>query len=66
MDMWVDTPEYHVRLGDRGVRGEEGEDGFGVGGGDGVEEGAGVEGAGVEEVGGFYRKGGISFLELDG
>jgi hypothetical protein len=32
---------------------EEGDDGLGVGGGDGGEEGGGVEGAGVEEVGGF-------------
>lgn len=32
---------------------EEGDDGVGVGGGDGGEEGRGVEGAGVEEVRGF-------------
>lgn len=44
-------PEYHVRLRDIGVFGEEGDDGVGVGGGDGGEEGRGVEGTGVEEVG---------------
>ena len=34
--------------------GEEEGDGVGVGRGDGREEGRSVEGAGVEEVGGFY------------
>ena len=32
---------------------EEGDDGMSVGGGDGGKEGGSVEGAGVEEVGGF-------------
>jgi len=32
---------------------EEGDDGMGVSGGDGREEGEGVEGAGVKEVGGY-------------
>lgn len=39
---------------------EEGDDGVGVGGGDGGEEGRGVEGAGVEEVGGFCEVRNIS------
>lgn len=34
---------------------EEGDDGVGVGGGNGGEEGGGVEGAGVEEIWGFCR-----------
>ena len=35
------------------MRREEGDDGVSVGGGDGGEESGSVEGAGVEEVGGF-------------
>jgi hypothetical protein len=46
-------PEEDVWFWDRRVGGEEGDDGVGVGGGDGGEEGGGVEGAGVKEVGGF-------------
>ena len=34
---------------------EEGDDSVGVGGGDGGDEGGGVKGAGIEEVGGFCR-----------
>lgn len=52
-DALVCGAEDDVGLGDGGVRGEEGDDGVGVGLGDGGEEGGGVEGAGVEEVGGF-------------
>ena len=33
---------------------------MGVGGGDGGEQGGGVEGAGVEEVGGFCEVSGVS------
>lgn len=39
---------------------EEGDNGVGVGGGDGGEEGGGVKGAGVEEVGRFCRFGDVS------
>jgi hypothetical protein len=47
-------PEEDVRLSDGRVgRREEGDDSVCVGGGDGGQEGRGVEGAGIEEVGGF-------------
>jgi len=46
-------PEEDVWFWDGRMGREEGDDGVGVGGGDGGEEGGGVEGAGVEEVGGF-------------
>lgn len=46
-------PEEDVWFWDGRVGREEGDDGVGVGGGNGGEEGRGVEGAGVEEVGGF-------------
>ena len=39
---------------------EEGNNGVGVGGGEGGEEGGGVEGASVEEVGGSCGSRGIS------
>jgi hypothetical protein len=42
------------------VGGEKGDDSVGVGGGDGGEEGRGVEGAGVKEVGGFCGVRGVS------
>lgn len=48
---WSYLPENHVWVRDIGVVGQEGDDGVGVGGGDGGEEGGGVEGTGVEEVG---------------
>ena len=46
-------PEDDVWFWDRRMGGEEGDDSMGVGGRDGGEEGGCVEGAGVEEVGGF-------------
>jgi len=45
-------PEEDVWFWDGRVGREEGDDGVGVGGGDGGEEGGGVEGASVEEEGG--------------
>lgn len=56
-DALVCGTEDDVGLWDGGVRGQEGDDGVRVGGCDGGEEGRGVEGAGVEEVGGFCRRG---------
>jgi hypothetical protein len=53
-------PEEDVWFGDGRMRREEGDDGVGVGGGDGGEEGGGMEGAGVEEVGGLCEVGNIS------
>ena len=46
-------PEEDIWFWDERVGRDEGDDGVGVGGGDGGEEGGGVEGAGVEKVGGF-------------
>ena len=54
-----DLPEEDVRLRDGRMGREEGDDGMGVGSRDGREERGGVEGAGVEEVGGFYGIGKI-------
>ena len=53
-------PEEDVWFGDGRVGREEGDDGVGVGGGNGGEEGGGVEGASVEEVGRFYGARGVS------
>lgn len=47
-------PEEDVWFWDGRVGGEEGDDSVSVSGGDGREEGGGVEGASVEEVGRFY------------
>lgn len=52
-DALVCGTEDDVGLGDGRVGGQEGDDGVGVGGCDGGEEGGGVEGAGVKEVRGF-------------
>lgn len=49
-------PEDHIGFGDGGVRGEEGDDGMGIGGGEGGEESRGVKGSGVEEVGGVLLR----------
>jgi hypothetical protein len=46
-------PEYDVWFWEGRVGREERNDGVGVGGRDGGEERGGVEGAGVEEIGGF-------------
>ena len=48
-------PEEDVWFWDGRVGREEGDDSVGVGGGDGGEEGGGVEGASIEEVWGFCR-----------
>jgi len=46
-------PEDDVWFWDGRMGSEEGDDGVGVGGGDGGEERGGMEGAGVEKVGRF-------------
>jgi hypothetical protein len=46
-------PENDVWFGDRRIGREERDNGMGVGGSNGGEEGGGVEGASIEEVGGF-------------
>jgi hypothetical protein len=58
-------PEEDVGFWDRRVRGEEGDNGVGVGSGDGGEEGGGVEGACVEEVGGFCGLGRSAMMRID-
>ncbi len=45
--------------------GEEGDDGVGIGGGDGGEERGGVEGAGVKEVGGFCGVREVTMMRTD-
>lgn len=53
-------PEDDVWFGDRRMGREEGDDSMGVGGRNGGEEGRGVEGASIEEVGGFCEARDIS------
>ena len=58
-------PEEDVWFWDRRIGREEGDNSMGVGGRDGREEGGGVEGAGVEEVGGFCEIRDISIMGID-